>query len=101
MAERLWGRDEAFLARHAGRYRAAVANAHRQRARWLIKGGRTREARADLRAGGGSALERGLATLPGWALPVPVIRGLRGLRRTLRGCRGRTTGARGTRNPRG
>jgi glycosyltransferase involved in cell wall biosynthesis len=84
VAERLWGRDEAFLARHGARHRAAVANAHRQRARWLIREGRTREARADLRVAGGARLERCLAALPGWAIPVPLIRSLRTLRQALR-----------------
>lgn len=82
--ERLWGQDEAFLARHGSRYRAAMANAHRQRARWLIAEGRTREARGDLRAIGGAPVERCLAALPGWAIPARLGRRLRQLRHLLR-----------------
>ncbi|MFN8516358.1 MAG: glycosyltransferase family A protein [Chloroflexia bacterium] len=78
MAQRLWGADEAFLAQHGERYRAALARAYRRRARWLIKEGRTAEARADLRAAGEIApVERLLATLPGRAIPVPLVRHLR------------------------
>jgi glycosyltransferase involved in cell wall biosynthesis len=85
MARRLWGADVQFLARHADRYRVALARAHRRRARWLIKEGRTREARADLRAAGDApALDRMLAALPGRAIPVPLVRRLRRLRRQLR-----------------
>ncbi|HEX5501553.1 MAG TPA: glycosyltransferase family 2 protein [Thermomicrobiales bacterium] len=84
--ERIWGRDEAFLARHGDRYREAVAAQHRKRARWLLKEGRTREALAELRsAGGGPPTYHFLAALPGWLIPVPLIRRLRGARRALLG----------------
>ena len=82
MVERLWGQDTAFLASHDAPYRAAVAHAHQRRARWLIKEGQTAAARADLRSvGGGARLERLLAALPGWAIPVHLARRLRALRR--------------------
>jgi hypothetical protein len=78
MAERLWGADPAFLAQHGELYRAALARAHRLRARWLIKEGRTAEARADLREVGEAApVDRLLAALPSRAIPVPLVRQLR------------------------
>lgn len=90
MVQRLWGQDEDFLAEHGARFHAAVANAYRQRARWLIKQGRTREARADLRLGGGGPpFDRLLAALPGWAIPAALIRRLREFRHTIRRTRGR------------
>jgi glycosyltransferase involved in cell wall biosynthesis len=78
MVRRLWGADAAFMTRHAQRYRAALAHAHRRRARWLIKEGRTAEARADLRDAGELApFDRLLAALPGRAIPVPLVRQVR------------------------
>ena len=78
MAQRLWGRDAAFLDQHGERYRTALMHAHQRRARWLIKEGRTAEARADLRLAGQVApLDRLLAAIPGRAIPVPLIRQLR------------------------
>ncbi len=82
MVERLWGQDPTFLAAHDAAYRAAVAHAHQWRARWLIKEGQTAAARDDLRVvGEGARLERLLAALPGWAIPVSLARRLRALRR--------------------
>lgn len=78
MAQRVWGADALFLARHREAYRAALALAHRRRARWLIKEGRTTEARGDLRQAGQAApVDRLLAAIPSRAIPVPLIRQLR------------------------
>jgi glycosyltransferase involved in cell wall biosynthesis len=81
VVERVWGRDERFLAAHAARYRSAVAGLHLVRAQGLIVRGRMAEARAALdRAGGGPLGYRVLTRLPG-----PLARGLLALRRRLAG----------------
>jgi glycosyltransferase involved in cell wall biosynthesis len=78
---RVWGRDPAFLARHGDRFRQ-VLSAHQQAlVRGLLVQGRTREARAQLRAGAAASVsERALASLPG-----PLTRAILGARRRLRG----------------
>jgi glycosyltransferase involved in cell wall biosynthesis len=79
--ERVWGRDEKFLANDGADYRRRRREFHQLRARWLLCRGRTREAREDLQqAGAGPLTDRVLAALPG-----PVVRGLFGLRRLVRG----------------
>jgi len=85
MVRRLWGQDEVFMARHGARYHRAIADARLKRARWLIKEGRTDEARADLRAIGGGPLHyRLLAAVPGRIVPVGLLHGLSGLRHALK-----------------
>jgi glycosyltransferase involved in cell wall biosynthesis len=84
MVQRLWGQDKEFLARYSALYRQALTNAYVKRARWLIKEGRTHEARADLHAiGGGPLLYRFMATLPERYVPVALIHGLSAFRHTL------------------
>jgi glycosyltransferase involved in cell wall biosynthesis len=45
---RVWGADQAFLAKHGERYRAAVDRLRMRRARSLLAAGRPEEARAEL-----------------------------------------------------
>jgi hypothetical protein len=78
LLERIWGADPEFLARHGEEHAQAVAEQHRRRAQWLLVRGRTREARADLRAAQSSLAYHLLARLPG-----PIVRGVFGLRRLL------------------
>jgi glycosyltransferase involved in cell wall biosynthesis len=70
----LWGRDGQFQRSHGELYNRTVAMIHRERAKWLLSRGRTREARADLRLAGtaGTAM-RVLAALPG---PVALLLGV-------------------------
>ena len=71
LLERIWGADPAFMARHGDHQRAAVRDLHVRRARWCLRQGRSREARAELAAAGGGPLShRVLAALPG-----PLVRG--------------------------
>ncbi|HEX5501717.1 MAG TPA: glycosyltransferase [Thermomicrobiales bacterium] len=82
MLERIWGRDAAFMAGHREHLLQVRAALHVRRARWLLKEGRTREARADLRlAAGGPLGYRALAALPSWLVPGRLLRRLRDLRR--------------------
>jgi glycosyltransferase involved in cell wall biosynthesis len=84
ITERLWGRDAAFLAAHADRYRRVLANQYTSRARWLISHGRTAEARSDLRHAGRSPQSLRLLSL----LPGQLAHGLGAARRTLLRLRG-------------
>lgn len=72
--ERVWGADKTFLEREGGRLRQALAKQHRGRAGWLLRQGRMREAREELRM----ADERGLAHRMLAGLPGPLARGLFG-----------------------
>ncbi|HEY8598836.1 MAG TPA: glycosyltransferase family A protein [Thermomicrobiales bacterium] len=82
MLQRLWGQDAAFLAAHGGSYRAALYQAHKRRARWLLKEGRVIDARGDLEAiGGGPLAYRLAAALPARAIPVELIHRARSLSR--------------------
>ena len=77
LMERLWGRDNDFLAKHRDAFERKRTEQFLKRAKWLIARGRTREARADLRQAGSSPLSyRILAWLPG-----PMVRGLLGMKR--------------------
>ncbi len=79
IVERVWGADEAFLARHGDVYRAVRELARVDDVRELIAAGRTRDARvalADLEAA--PLRYRLLSRLPGG-----VMRALMGLRRGL------------------
>ena len=68
---RVWGADPDFLLAHGDAYSRVVAEQHVVRARWLLRKGRGREAREELRlAGGGPLSHRLLSWLPG-----PVTRG--------------------------
>lgn len=66
ITERVWGADAAFRAEHEASYARSVRAVRLARANWLLSRGRSREARADLRAApGGHPLATALAALPG------------------------------------
>ena len=71
LLERLWGRDEAYLAAHGERFRRHLGELHRVKAAWLLRKGRSREARGELRLAGGSATAK-LRMLA--LLPEPLVR---------------------------
>ncbi len=74
LLERVWGRDERFLARHREQYERTLAAERIARARALVRAGRTREARAELRqAGGGRLCYRVAAALPGALVWLAVV----------------------------
>jgi hypothetical protein len=77
--ERIWGKDDVFLARHANDYACKIRQQQLIKARWLIARGRSREARAELATVDHSPLVfRLLAALPG-----VLARGLLGVRRAF------------------
>lgn len=79
MLESIWGRDAAFLHQHAEEYQRVRTTQYLRRARWLISRGRLVEARCDLRrAGGGTLVDRALASLP-----APLASGMGQARRTF------------------
>jgi len=66
MMERVWGADEAFMSRNRAAYDRVLADQHDICARWLLRHGRTREARQALRKVPGSRLrDRALSMMPG------------------------------------
>ena len=72
LLSRVWGSDAAFLADSAEAYYRVLSEQHLLRARALLKGGRTTQARRELRlAGGGPLAYRAFARLP-----EPLARGL-------------------------
>jgi len=72
MLSRVWGSDAVFLAGSAEAYYRVLSEQHLLRARALLKGGRTTQARCELRlAGGGPLAYRAFA-----CLPEPFARGL-------------------------
>ena len=79
--DRVWGSDQAFLAKYGPEYRRVIEELRLQRAVILIRQGRTREARAEL-----DQIEqvpfryRALSRVPG-----PLVRGFRSVWRTVRG----------------
>ena len=80
LLHRVWGADESFLGKHAARFQAVLQAQHLRRARSLIKEGRIREAKEDLKAIGGGPWYYRFLTI----LPSPLIRSVIGLRRKLR-----------------
>jgi glycosyltransferase involved in cell wall biosynthesis len=79
LMERIWGRDDAFMARHGDAYARKWREQVLLKSRWLLVRGRSPEARAELAQIAGSPWEyRALALLPGG-----VARALLGLRRGL------------------
>lgn len=70
LAERIWGRDAAFLAHRRSEYLEVTSSIHLKRARWYVSRGRTDEARADLAAAGAGA-PRSLRFMV--ALPRPLL----------------------------
>lgn len=66
MLKRVWGNDHAFLGEHGNSYHRVLTEQHLIKAKWLIRHGRTREARAELRLAGRKPLShRVLAAMPG------------------------------------
>lgn len=66
ITERVWGVDAAFRGEHEATYARSVRAVRLARAKWLLSRGRSREARAELRAApGGHLLTTALAVLPG------------------------------------
>ena len=64
LLNRVWGADETFMRAHSLRFQSVLKAQHLRRAKYLIKEGRMREAREDLRIAGGPMLYRLLAGLP-------------------------------------
>jgi glycosyltransferase involved in cell wall biosynthesis len=73
MIDRLWAADAEFLARHPGRVEHRLHDLRLARARCLLRAGRTREARRDLRQAG---RPRRLVDSLLAALPGPLTRAL-------------------------
>ena len=66
MIERVWGADSGFVTRHQDAYVRVLAEQHDICARWLLRHGRTREARQALRRVPKSRFrDRALAMMPG------------------------------------
>ena len=67
MLERIWARDERYVAAHGAALDALLREQHLRRARALLRRGRMLDAREALRrAGGGPISHRALAALPGF-----------------------------------
>jgi hypothetical protein len=65
LLRRVWGEDADFLRVHGDAYRRILAEQLVVRARWFLRRGRRREARAELRAaGGGPVADRLVASMP-------------------------------------
>jgi hypothetical protein len=80
LLKRTFGSDQQFLAKHNDLYQEALRVEHATLARCLLRDGRRREAREELRlAGGGPLFYRLLAATPG-----PLIRAAIGLHRRAR-----------------
>src|SRR5262249_37946027 len=83
MLERTFGADEQFLARLGERYREMLKAEYLIRARYLIRNGRRKEAREELRlAGGGTLPLRFLAAIPGplWRPMFVIYQFIHGLK---------------------
>jgi len=66
MMERVWGADPDFMSRHRDDYVRVLAEQHDTCARWLLRHGRTREARQALRKVPQSRFrDRALSMMPG------------------------------------
>jgi len=81
MLERTFGADEQFLARRGERFREMLKAEYLIRARYLIRNGRRKEAREELRlAGGGTLPLRLLAAIPGplWRLMFVIYQFIHG-----------------------
>jgi glycosyltransferase involved in cell wall biosynthesis len=82
---RLWGKDAQFLAAHAKDLENAVSAQRLVLARWLTRQGRIAEARKELRAVGRVPLrDRVMAYLPGWLVPLSLIRQIAAIRHKTR-----------------
>ncbi len=77
---RIWGLDEAFLRDHGDAFRRCLADQHLVRARVLLREGRRREAREELRRAGGVPPHYRLAS----TLPGPLLRGMFRIRDAVR-----------------
>src|SRR5215813_10124235 len=83
MLERTFGADEQFLARRGERFRETLKAEYLIRARYLIRNGRRKEAREELRlAGGGTLPLRCLAAIPGplWRPMFVIYQFIHGLK---------------------
>ena len=77
MLMRVWGRDEAFLAKYRESFESTLMEERLKRVRELISSGRTRDAREELRfTYGGPLTYRILSSVPG-----PMVRGILAIRR--------------------
>ena len=84
LLHRVWGNDKSFMKSHSKRFYDVLNAQHLRRARYLIRGGRMKEARADLRtAGGGPLTLKFMASLPGF-----LTKALFQIRRRIRELRG-------------
>ncbi len=84
LLNRVWGNDKSFMESHSKRFYDVLNAQHLRRARYLIREGRMKEARADLLAAGGGPLTLKLMTsLPGFLTKV-----LFQIRRKIREMRG-------------
>lgn len=69
--ERVYGGDPQFMARYGDRYRRELRHQHLTGARWLLRKGRTREARHELdRVGHAPLGYRAAALVPEWLIPT-------------------------------
>ncbi len=83
--ERVYGRDPDFLARYGDRYRRELRRQHLTGARWLLRKGRTSEAREELdRAGDAPLAYRAAALVPEWLVPTGLGRRARAAVRSSR-----------------
>jgi len=80
LLHRIWGADESFLRAHFSRFQSVLKAQHLRRARYLIKEGRMREAKEDLRIAGVPWPYRLLTNLPS-----PLVNTMLSMRRKLLG----------------
>jgi glycosyltransferase involved in cell wall biosynthesis len=87
---RVYQADPTFVSQHGDRLAQELHHQHLVKADWLIKQGRSREARDELHLAGSPPLVyRLLAGLPGGRVTAPLRGGARAVRRAQRAVRGR------------
>lgn len=79
MLHRVWGGDESFMGVNAACFRNVLRAQHLERAKYLIKEGRSREAREDLDIAGDAPWPYRLLT----RIPSPLVRAMLSIRRRL------------------
>ncbi len=77
LLNRVWGEDESFLKLHSEQFRSVLKSQRLKRARELIREGRIREAKEDLRGVGGGPWSWRVLT----SLPIPLIDAILRMRR--------------------